>query len=149
MSTRILMIALLMVCGSVIHAQSISGAVIVSIGGQFKNGNLQLQFTLGETAVGAGSNGNVRLGTGFWTVVPPGYTSTAKTVYRFTGNGQFSLSANWEGGLVPPNPLPANSEIIINPTGADAKCIINIPFQLAPGSKVSVVAGKQVIVSGK
>lgn len=129
-------------------AQSISKATIGSIGGQFKNGNILLSFTLGETLVGNQSNGNIKLGFGFWSVVPAGYVSIAITVYRFTGNGNFNNPANWEGGLVPPSPLPANAEVIIAPVESDAQCILNIPFQVAPGGKFSVMAGKKFIVPG-
>ena len=129
-------------------SQSITKVTIGSIGGQFRNGNVILNYTLGEAFVGTQNNGNVQLGTGFWSVVPAGYTSSAVSIYRFTGNGNFSNPANWEGGVVPPDPLPANAEVIIAPTAPEAQCILNIPFHVSPGGKFSVIAGKKFIVPG-
>jgi len=138
----------IMSCSFCCISQSITKATIGSIGGQFKNGNVTLSYTLGETIVGTQSNGNVQLGNGFWSVVPAAYTSSAISIYRFVGNGNFNNPANWEGGVVPPDPLPANTEVIIAPAAVDAQCILNIPFHVSPGGKFSVIAGKKFIVPG-
>jgi hypothetical protein len=126
-------------------SQSITGATIGSIGGQFRNVNVILDYTLGETFVGSQTNGNVTLGYGFWTIVPTTYVPSAKTIYRFTGTGNFSLPANWEGGILPPNPLPAGAEIIINPAG-DGQCILNVTYLVSPEAKFSIIAGKKCVI---
>ncbi|MBL0358121.1 MAG: hypothetical protein IPP72_15195 [Chitinophagaceae bacterium] len=42
-------------------------------------------------------------------------------IYRFTGNGNWSVAANWENNLIPPAVLSDGSEIIIDPvTGGSA-----------------------------
>ena len=126
-------------------SQSITAATIGSIGGQFRNGNVILNYTLGETFVGTQKNGNVILGSGFWTVVPTTYVPSAQTIYRFTGTGNFSLPANWEGGILPPNPLPAGAEVIINPAG-EGQCILNVNYRVSPGAKFSIIDGKKCVI---
>jgi hypothetical protein len=128
-------------------AQSITRPTIGNIGGQFKNGNITLSYTLGEAFVGIQKSGNVQIGAGFWLVVPVSYVSSFTTIYRFTGNGNFTIPSNWEGGAVPPNPLPAGSEIIIAPS-VEAVCIVNQLYQLLPGSKISVLSGRRMLVPG-
>jgi hypothetical protein len=74
-----------------------------------------------------------------------GYSSafTSKFVYRFTGNGNWNNAVNWENDLIPPTPLPAGSEIIIDPSGT---CILNVVQVLAAGSKLTVLTGKTMTV---
>lgn len=141
----LLALSLLFYCQA--NTQSITQATIGSMGGQFKNGNITLGFTIGETLVGTQSNGTVRLGNGFWTIVPISYVPAAAIVYRFTGNGHFFNAANWQGGQVPPNPLPAGSEILIEPAGT-GECLLNAPYNISPGAKFSVVAGKKFLIPG-
>jgi len=49
--------------------------------------------------------------------------------YTFNGDGNWSNSANWLNGMIPPNPLPANKEIIINPI-SNGSCILDIPYTI-------------------
>lgn len=129
------------------HAQSIAKATIGTAGGEFRNGNISLSFTIGESFVGLQSSGNTNISNGFWSVVPAGYTPTATTIYRFTGNGNFTDAANWENNTVPPNPLPAAAEIFKNPSGT-GQCNVNIPYTVSAGGKFSVAAGKKLLVAG-
>jgi hypothetical protein len=39
--------------------------------------------------------------------------SVNATDYLFTGNGQWTAAANWAGGIVPPNTIPAGSSVIV------------------------------------
>jgi|GEM_PF-678898 len=57
--------------------------------------------------------------------------------YVFTGNGNWSVAANWAGGAVPPNPVPPDTEIIINHAYGN-QCILNIPITVQPGGKIIV-----------
>jgi len=68
-------------------------------------------------------------------------TPTGNTTYRFTGNGKWDISANWENGLVPPTVLPAGSSIIIDPV-INGKCQLNKTQIISTGANFTVVQGK-------
>jgi hypothetical protein len=70
----------------------------------------------------------------------------AASIYTFTGNGNFSNAASWINGQVPPAELQTGDEIIINPSGGT--CILNIPLTILPGGKITVMAGKNLVVQG-
>jgi hypothetical protein len=70
---------------------------------------------------------------------------TQATIFEFTGSGNWNVPANWKNNLVPPSPLPAGAEILINPTGGN--CILNVPQLLAPGSKITVINSKTFIIN--
>lgn len=141
------LISVLLLLANSTTGQSITQATFGSMGGQFRNGNVILAFTIGETLVGAQSSGPVRLGSGFWAIVPTSYVPMASIVYRFTGNGNFFHAANWQGGLLPPNPLPPGSEIIIEPVG-NGECVLNSPYSISAGTKFSIMAGKRFLIPG-
>ena len=64
--------------------------------------------------------------------------------YVFNGNGNWSDAANWLNGIKPPNPLPSNKEIIINPV-TNGSCILNEPYALSPNNyntRITVRPGK-------
>lgn len=42
-------------------------------------------------------------------------TANPKTVYTFTGHGDWMIASNWKDGVVPPDPLPSGSVIVIKP----------------------------------
>jgi hypothetical protein len=65
-------------------------------------------------------------------------------VYVFIGAGNWNVASNWEDGLIPPSPLPAGYEIIINGTGT---CILNVPQVIAPGARPTVMSGKLLQVT--
>jgi len=68
-------------------------------------------------------------------------------VYTFTGNGNWNIPANWANNLIPPAKLLSCSEIIVDPSGT-RECILNVPQVVAPGAKITVVAGKKFRVNG-
>ncbi len=70
----------------------------------------------------------------------------ADLVYTFIGTGNWSIPSNWENNLMPPSPLPAGYEILIDPFSGS--CILNVPQILSPGSKITVAAGKSFIIPG-
>jgi parallel beta-helix repeat protein len=76
----------------------------------------------------------------------PGAIEFGGIIYTFTGNGNWNTPSNWAGNQVPPSPLPSGSEIIINPSDAD--CILNVPYTVGPGGKLTVKAGRSFIVQG-
>jgi hypothetical protein len=71
--------------------------------------------------------------------------AAAGTTYTFTGSGNYNLPANWSNGILPPNPLPSGSTILINGSGA---CILNVPQTVSPGATFRVEAGKAIRVNG-
>ncbi len=68
-------------------------------------------------------------------------------VYIFTGNGNYSIAANWDNNIVPPSQVIAGDEIIINPQEG-GECILNVPVTLMPGAKFTVMPNKALRVSG-
>ena len=73
------------------------------------------------------------------------FSGLAAMVYTFTGSGFWNVAGNWQNGQIPPSPLPANSEVIIDP--AD-DCILNVPFSILPGGKLTVRPNKSFLIQG-
>ena len=68
-------------------------------------------------------------------------------IYRFTGNGNWNIPANWLNSKMPPKHVLHCAEIIIDPV-AGGECILNTSQVVAPGAKITVVAGKKFKVMG-
>lgn len=68
-------------------------------------------------------------------------------VYTFIGTGNWNVASNWLNNAVPPSPLPAGSEIIIDPA-VSTESVLNIPMTIQAGGKLTVVAGKKLVVNG-
>jgi hypothetical protein len=68
------------------------------------------------------------------------------TAYIFTGTGNWDIPANWQNNNVPPNPLPAGREIIINPSSGS--CILNISQSISVAAKLTVAQNKNLIIPG-
>lgn len=66
-------------------------------------------------------------------------------VYRFTGNGDFSIATNWDCGTVPPNPLPENTLVIIDPE-VNGRCNLDIQYVVSPKAKFTVAQGKELLL---
>jgi hypothetical protein len=75
------------------------------------------------------------------------FVSNFSANYIFTGNGNWSVAANWKSNLMPPVTLPANSKIIIDPAG-NGECIVDIPYTVATGEKIIVQPNKKLFVKG-
>lgn len=69
----------------------------------------------------------------------------AITTYTFIGSGNYNVASNWLNGLMPPNPLPANSLILINGAG---ECNLNVPQTINTGASLRVEPGKLFRVNG-
>ncbi|TAD87712.1 MAG: hypothetical protein EAY75_05940 [Bacteroidetes bacterium] len=126
-------------------AQTIKQATIGTSTGRLYGGNLMLNYTIGESFVTAQSAGNIKVNNGFWSVVPSTYIPQSAIVYRFIGTGKFSSPSNWFNGQLPPNPLPANTEVIIDPA-SEGHCILDIEFMVSPMAKFSVMSGKKLLL---
>lgn len=76
------------------------------------------------------------------------YTATPLvTTYTFTGNGNWNVASNWSGNTIPPNPLPAGAEIVINHI-AGGNCQLNISQTISTGGSIKVLTGKNLLVLG-
>lgn len=67
------------------------------------------------------------------------------SVYTFTGDGNWDVASNWANNIIPPNPLPANGQIIINPSGT---CIMNVSQTISAGATFTVISGKNLEIQG-
>jgi hypothetical protein len=72
-------------------------------------------------------------------------TIPPSNIYRFTGNGNWSNSANWQNQSIPAPDLPGCKEIIIDhaPGGS---CILDIPQRLLKNSRLTVLPGKTLVI---
>lgn len=68
-------------------------------------------------------------------------------IYRFTGNGNWNVGANWSEGIVPPSTLPNGDMIMIDhiPGG---ECVLNVAQTVSSAGSLIVVAGKQFRIPG-
>lgn len=73
--------------------------------------------------------------------------SSAITQYTFTGNGNWSNAANWQGGMVPPAIIPSGVTITITPDAAN-ECVVDVPVTFSAGSSLQVPEGKKLRIIG-
>jgi hypothetical protein len=78
--------------------------------------------------------------TNFTVSVPPG-------VYIFTGTGNWNVATNWYNSSMPPAVLPSGGEIIINHT-VGGVCNLNVNQTISTGGKLTVMTGKNLLVTG-
>lgn len=70
-----------------------------------------------------------------------------KTVYTFTGSGDWMSASNWKGGLIPPNPLPPGSVIVIKPYN-NGICRLDQNRTINPGGDFFIEPGCQFTLEG-
>ncbi len=75
------------------------------------------------------------------------FNCSSSSTYIFNGDGLWTDASMWENNLIPPSPLPAGSEIIINPA-PNGVCTLNIQQLIGQGAKISIRSEKRFIVSG-
>ena len=71
-------------------------------------------------------------------------------IYTFIGDGNWSLSSNWENGEVPLADIPPGSEIRINSLVPGGKCILDVPFEIPNTTntiKLTVYSGNELVVT--
>ncbi len=75
------------------------------------------------------------------------YVSNFVKQYIFTGNGNWSDNSNWKNSDPPPALLPMNSSIYIDPVASGA-CVLDIPYTVLTGKKITVAPGKNLVIKG-
>lgn len=103
------------------------------------NGAHQLAFNGDENSASSSFYDGfvVRFGTG----------GSAAVSYSFTGSGNWSDPANWQGGQTPPANVPSGVVITINPAGTN-ECVLDIPVTLSPGAILNVAENKRFRING-
>lgn len=74
-------------------------------------------------------------------------TKKSPHIYRFTGNGNWNVSANWSEGIIPPSTLPNGDAILIDPIPG-GECVLNVSMTVSSAGSITVVAGKQFRIPG-
>lgn len=67
--------------------------------------------------------------------------------FTFTGNGNWNDANNWSNNMIPPSPLPATNNIIINPA-AGGECILNVQQTVSNGASFTLQPGKHLLIQG-
>lgn len=75
------------------------------------------------------------------------FISDVGSTYIFNGNGNWDVASNWSNNLIPPAAISANSEIIIDPVSGGT-CVLNIPYTVSAGTKITVNAAKAFVIQG-
>ena len=74
-------------------------------------------------------------------------SANPKTTYTFTGEGDWMTSSNWKTGVIPPDPLPSGSVIVIKPYN-NGSCFLNVDRTVSPGGDFFVEPGCNFTVKG-
>ena len=74
-------------------------------------------------------------------------TNYSQTTYTFIGNGNWTISGNWNNNMIPPNPLPNGSTIYISSQPGDS-CVLNIQQTISQGAGLIVSTGANFVVPG-
>lgn len=69
------------------------------------------------------------------------------TTYIFTGDGNWSVAANWLNSTPPPLELPPGALIIIDPIPT-GECVLDVNQKILPGSTLQVATGKRFKIPG-
>jgi hypothetical protein len=68
-----------------------------------------------------------------------------RTVYIFTGNGLWTTASNWKRDIIPPDPLPAGSVIVIKPY-KNGTCTLTEDQTISPGADFFIEPGCNFIL---
>lgn len=76
------------------------------------------------------------------------FVSNVTSTYIFNGNGNWDVPANWSYNLIPPLiGIASGTEILIDPVPG-GKCVLNVPYTIYAGAKLSVNSAKSFVVMG-
>ncbi len=76
------------------------------------------------------------------------WLSQQPVTYTFSGNGNWDSSSNWANSLIPPATTGHGSNIIIDHV-TGGQCTLNMPYNVTPGTKLTIMTGKKLVVNGK
>jgi subtilisin family serine protease len=68
--------------------------------------------------------------------------------YTFTGAGNWNDAANWLDNNMPPSPLPACYEIVVDPLPGE-ECLLNVEQIISAGAKLTVMPLKTFVIQGQ
>lgn len=71
------------------------------------------------------------------------YLYHSSNVYIFNGDGNWTNTANWTYGNVPPAVLPSGSEIFVNPKQG-GECVLNTSQTISQGARITVMQGRKI-----
>jgi len=74
-------------------------------------------------------------------------TINPKTVHIFTGNGDWMVASNWKDGIIPPDPLPSGSVIVIKPY-AGGSCLLYQNRKIGTGGDFIIEPGCHFSLEG-
>ncbi len=94
-------------------------------------------------AIGSFSRVNTTVRNNITKIQAQVYTPT----YTFNGTGNWSDSANWLGGQIPPNPVPAGSVVLVNPS-TGGSCTFNGSLTISPGATLLIPPNVNFTVNG-
>ncbi len=72
-------------------------------------------------------------------------SAISQTVFKFTGNGYWTDSTNWQNNLVPPDSLQAYDTIFISSAATDS-CVLNKQQIVLPGAAIVVNTNANFVV---
>ena len=126
-----------------IHSQSGSG--------NFANGNFSYSDDLSTFGTPVNISYRIKMNIDndssfYFTPISINHINACNT-YSFNGNGNWTDTANWAAGQIPPSPLPAGSTILINPIEG-GECILNASQNIASGALFNVLSGKKLLIPG-
>jgi hypothetical protein len=75
------------------------------------------------------------------------FLGQSQTAYTFSGNGNWTVSSNWNNNIIPPATLPAGDTIYIAPSSGDS-CVLNFLQTISRGAVLNVTAGANFIITG-
>lgn len=72
---------------------------------------------------------------------------SAQTVFTFTGNGNWTITSNWNNNIIPPSTLTAGSVINIGSAIGDS-CVLNTMQTILSGATLNIMPGANLIIRG-
>ncbi len=83
----------------------------------------------------------------FWLVKLASETATFSITYTFIGNGNWDNPNNWKDKIIPINPVPAGTQIIIS-TSSNNECVLNVPVTISHEAAIVVEKNAHFIIMG-
>lgn len=72
--------------------------------------------------------------------------SFSQTTYTFIGNGNWTISNNWNNNTIPPSVLPTGSIINIDPISGGI-CVLNTAQTISPGATINIATNANFLIT--